>query len=303
MRFLKLKNVSIPDLTDNNEPYANRPIPKQGGIPLHHLCACIGGTGSGKTTSMLKFLKWYDQAKTFDRLIIFSPTASRDGKCKAFLKEKHFFDITYYPEYTDAIMMEEREKMLADLEEWNTFQRTKKAYEKFLRCKDADELTMEDLELLHACDFRKPEWKYKTEQYPCFALLIDDHVGKKGVFNANCKSKLVEVCVEHRHLSLSIYLLSQVFANFCPKQLRGGVINLWILFSTKSDKHMEDIADAVASKIAPDKFVDAWKFATKDDSHSFLLCDYKHSDINKMLRQNYDKLIVFDGADHTLEDV
>ena len=293
MKLVKLKNVVVPTLPDNTPPYASRPIPKQGGIPLHHLCGCIGGTGSGKTTKILEFLLWYDKAGSFDRLIIFSPTLQREPKGKAFLKAKHNFEITYYPEYNDAIMMEERANMLADIQEWNLFVEQKKAYEKFRRVSDVDEMSLDELQVLEQCGFEKPRWKYQRELYPCFALLLDDHVGKAGVFNANCRSKLVEICVEHRHLSLSIYLLSQVFANFIPRQLRGGCINLWMLFSTKSTKHMEDIAEDVAGKISPEQFMAAWRFATKDSPHDCLVVDYKCNEPRFMTRRNFDHLIEF----------
>lgn len=291
MKLVKLKNVNLPTIPDNEPPYATRPIPRQGGIPLHHLCGCIGGTGSGKTTKMLEFLLWYDKAGSFDRLIIFSPTLQREPKGKAFLKAEHNFEITYYAEYTDAIMIEERANMLADIAEWNMFQIQKSAWDKYKKTKDEKSLSMDELSALEQCGFEPPKWKYARELYPTFAMVLDDHVGKKGVFNANCRSKLVEICVEHRHLSLSIYILSQVFANFIPRQLRGGCINLWMLFSTKSDKHMEDIGDDVATKIPPDKFIQAWKFATEKSPHDCLVVDYKCNDINLMLRRNFDHVI------------
>lgn len=296
MRIVNLKNVNIPDLRDNEPPYATRPIPKKA-PPLHHLCGVIGGTGSGKTTTLLKMLLWYDKTITFDRLIIFSPTLSREPKGKAFLNDKHNFQITYYKEYNDALMMEERENMLMDIRDWEKHLLYKEAFEKFKKTEDVEDLTMDELVLLEECDFRPPKWKYKRELYPTFALVLDDHVGKKGCFSATCKSKLVEVCVEHRHLSLSVYLLSQVFSNFIPKQLRGGCINLWILFNTKSEKHMEDIAESVASKIEPERFIQAWKYATKDNQHDFLFVDYKCNDPDFMLRKNFDKLIQFNNAE------
>jgi hypothetical protein len=288
MRVVNLKNVSVPDLADNDPPYALRPIPKKG-MPLHHLAGVIGGTGSGKTTALLKFLMWYDNSKSFDRLIIFSPTLAREPKGQAFLSGKHNFEISYYKEYSDEIMMEERHNMLSDIEAWHKYQAYKRVYARFKR----DAFSDADLEVLMEYDFKPPKWKYKTEHFPTFALVLDDHVGKRGCFNANCKSKLVEVCVEHRHLSLSIYLLSQVFANFIPKQLRGGCINMWMLFGTKSHAHMVDIAENLTSKITSDEFIEAWKFATKDSPHDFLFVDYKANDPNQMLRKNFDKLIQF----------
>lgn len=290
MKVVKLKNVNIPPLADNIEPYASRPIPKQA-IPLHHLCACIGGTGSGKTTKILEFLNWYDKAKTFDRLIIFSPTADKDLKMKSYINADHNFIVTYYEQYTDTIMRDEVEKFEADIEEWRLFQRQKEAYDKYLKCKDVNDLSLDDLEYLYQIDFEKPKWKYGKEQYPCFAMLIDDHVGKRGVFGANCSGYLSQVCVMHRHISLSIYLLSQVFTNFIPKQFRGGVINLWILFDTKSRKHKEDIAEQVANKVEQDTFMKVWDFATKNNKHDCLVVDYKAPSVDFMFRKGFDKLI------------
>jgi hypothetical protein len=296
MQLVKLNKVAIPNLPSNEEPYASRPIPAQG-IPLHHLCACIGGTGSGKTTAMLKFFLWYDKAKTFDRIIIFSPTLSREAKGRKFLEDDHYFDVTYYPQYSDAVMKVERQSMIDDIAEWGRYQKHKEAYEKFKHCKCIDDLTFDELCLLQSTDFEKPTWKYKQEQYPCFALMIDDHVGKAGVFGANCKGFLSELCVEHRHCSLSIYLLSQVFKNFVPRQFRGGIINLWILFSTKSQEHKEEIAQQVANKVDKETFVKLWDFATKDDSHDALVIDYKAPDVKYMFRRNFDRLIELPECD------
>ena len=124
-------------------------------------------------------------------------------------------------------------------------------------------------------------------------MLIDDHVGKRGLFKANCSGYLSEVCVMHRHISLSIYLLSQVFTNFIPKQFRGGIMNLFILFDTKSHKHKESIAEQVANKIDQETFLKIWDFATKDSPHDALVVDYKAPSVEYMFRKGFDKLIRF----------
>lgn len=302
MKLVKLKNVKIPELADNIEPYASRPIPSQG-IPLHHLCACIGGTGSGKTTKILEFLSWYDKAGSFDRLIIFSPTADKDAKMKRFIDDEHNFNITFYPQYTDAIMKQEVENFEADLEEWKLFQKQKQAYQRYIKCKDVNDMSIEDLEYLYLTDFEKPEWKYKKEYYPSFAMVIDDHVGKRGVFGANCKGYLSEVCVLHRHISLSIYMLSQVFTNFIPKGFRGGIINMWVLFNTKSYKHKQEIAAQVANKVDEETFLKIWDYATSQNSHDCLVVDYKCPDVQFMFRKGFDKLIKFDEEKISSDDI
>lgn len=263
MKLVKLKNAVLPNLPDNEEPYASRHIPKQG-IPLHHLGVFLGGTGSGKTMA-LKFLEWYGKAGSFDRLVVFSPTGMKDPKTKRFIQDDHYFDVTYYPKYADDIMREEAHNFEADIQEWEQFKKQKQAYEKYQRCKDVEDLTMEDSQYLHECDFEKPKWKYPKEQWPCFAVLIDDHACSKGVFGTSNKGYLSEFCVGHRHFSTSVYLLSQVFMGFVPKQFRGGIVNLWALFSTKSQHHKEEIAEQVANKV---------------DEKTFIQCGVRHSQRN-----------------------
>ena len=292
MRLVRLKNVQIPSIQDNQELYASRPIPKQG-IPLHHMCTCLGGTGSGKTTAILEFLEWYDQACSFDRLIVFSPTGMKDPKMKRFIQNKHYFDVTYYPLYTDAIMKTEVASFENDIDDWNSHLKKLQSYQKFASSKSTECLTLEELESLYETDFQKPRWKYPKEYYPSFAVLIDDHVGEKGLFGAGqCKGYLSELCVTHRHITLSIYLLSQKFSNFVPKQLRGGVINLWLLFSTKSRKHMEEISAQVANKVTEETFIRVWEYATKAGPHDFLLVDYK-APPERMFRRNLTHLIEY----------
>ena len=290
MKLVKLSNVKIPHIEDNIEPYASRPIPKQG-IPLHHLGAVIGGTGSGKSTKALEFLSWYDKAGSFDRLIIFSPTGMKDPKVKRFIEDKHNFKVTFYPKYDDKIMREEVASFESDIEEWKLYIKRKLAYEKWVKNEDVDVLTLEELEYLNEIDFTKPKWLYPKEYFPCFAILIDDHACCKNVFGANCKGFLSELCVAHRHYSCSIYVLSQIFKSFIPRQFRGGIITLWLLFSTKSQKHKEDIAEQVANKVSEDTFLSVWDFAVKDSNHDCLVVDYKAQNIDTMFRRNFDKLI------------
>lgn len=292
MKLIKLSKVKIPTIPDNIEPYSSRPVPSQG-VPLHHLMAVIGGCGSGKTSRMLEFLAWYDIAGSFDRLIIFSPTGMKDEKVKSFIQAKHNFQITFYPKYSDTIMKDEVANFEGDIEEWKVFEKQKQAYQKYIRCKDINEMSMEDLEYLYLTDFEKPKWKYSKELYPTFAVVIDDHACCKNVFGANCRGFLSELCVAHRHYSCSIYVLSQIFKGFLPKQFRGGIITAWCLFGTKSQSHKEDIAEQVANKIDKESFLKIWDFAVKDSPHDCLFIDYKSHSIDTMFRRNFDKLIKF----------
>jgi GTPase SAR1 family protein len=73
MKLVKLSDISVPEVPNNIPPYQYRKYPKQG-FPLHMRMCIVGGVGAGKTSFLLKFLKWYDKEKAFDRCTFFSPT-------------------------------------------------------------------------------------------------------------------------------------------------------------------------------------------------------------------------------------
>lgn len=98
------------------------------------LCACIGGRGSGKTTpKALSLVKWYDKAKTFDRIIIFSSTLHREPKGQAFLSSKTNADITFYTDYNEADMKNEMNRMEADIAAYRDYKRRLEIWNKYVR--------------------------------------------------------------------------------------------------------------------------------------------------------------------------
>ena len=65
---------------------------------------------------------------------------------------------------------------------------------------------------------------------------------------------------------------------------------------------MWDIADDVASKVSPQEFVKAWKFATSKP-HTPLICDYDTQDDNRRFRMGLDKLIVLSNDEPEVEKI
>jgi len=289
MKLVKLKDITIPELPNNTPPYMMRNFPKQG-FPLHMRMAIIGGVGRGKTSILLKFLKWYDKCKAFDKCVFFSPTLHGENKGDDFLQAKHNFELVHYPHYQDSLMMQEAEYMKTKIEEWKQWQEKKRVWEKFKKCKSIDELDLNDLMMLESMEWQAPKNEFPNG-YPCHVLVLDDLVGAKGVFSANCRGFLTEFILRSRHYSCTVIVLSQVFKNFLPAQLRSGSFDKWVLFGTKS-KHRETIAEEMADKIEVEQFLDIWDFATSDE-HSCLFVDYTAPDIKYMFRKGFDTLIQF----------
>ena len=291
MKLVKLKNVSIPGVPNNIPPYAYRQYPKQG-FPLHFRMCIIGGVGAGKTTFLLKFLKWYDKVKAFDRCVFFSPTLEGENKGEAFIEAKHNFDLEIYKHYNDATLREEATMMKQRIEDWKMWELKKEVWSKFKRIKSTDELDLDELMILESMGFEEPENEFPNG-YPSHILILDDLVGAKGVFSANCRGFLTEFILQSRHHSCSIVILSQVFKNFLPAQLRQGSFDKWVLFSTKS-KHRESIAEEMSDKIEVEKFLAIWDYATSN-THNALVVDYT-APIDFMFRKGLDMLIRFDDA-------
>ena len=290
MKLVKLSNVSIPDLPNNTPTYQSRNYPKQG-FPLHFRMCIIGGVGAGKTTFLLKMLKWYDKVKAFDRCVFFSPTIKGEEKGDAFINAKHHLELEVHNRYNDEKMREEASLMKQRIDDWKLWQRKKEVWAKFLKAKDADELDLDELMILESMEFEAPKNEFPNG-YPSHLLILDDLVGAKGVFSANCRGYLTEFILQSRHHSCSVIILSQVFKNFLPAQLRQGSFDKWVLFSTKS-KHRESIAEEMSDKIEVEKFLEVWDYAT-NNTHDALVVDYT-APLDYMFRRNLEYLIRFDN--------
>jgi hypothetical protein len=298
MKLVKLKNFEIPDVPHNVPEYAERHTPPN--MPrLHMLSAVVGSRNSGKTTTALRMLKMYIKAKSYDKIFWWSPTANREAKIKAFIKEcKDKCEIEIKDTFNEAEFIQLQDWFRSEIDEYRHYKKKLEVWKKFKKCKSTDELTMEDLTLLDEMDWEKPKTDYKNG-FPSWALVWDDEIGNKSIFSPTCKGATSKFWILHRHLSCSVFILSQIVANGIPRQIRGN-ISLWILFSCKSDKLKKDVADELAFKVPPETLLEMWDLATKEPHH-FLMCDYDCPDEEYMFRRNFTDIIVWKnkGVDTT----
>ena len=292
MKIVQLPNCKLPEIADNTPEYLSRPVPN-GMFPLHMLNMTIGGRGSGKSTFALKMIKAYDKCKSFDRIIVFSTTAHREPKMKTFLASKTFAELTHYKGFNVADLKNEMDRMEADIEAYRHYKVRLVVWEKYVAHHyNVDAMDFEELLMLEEMEFEKPRPPNKSGLYPTNLMLLDDLVGCR-VFNANLSGLANNLLISHRHFSCSIFILSQSFTCFVPKQIRANNIGLWVLFQTKCEKTMKDIADDVSSKVAPEMFIKAWKKAC-EKPYTPLICDYDTHDNARRFRQGIDKLIVME---------
>lgn len=292
MKIVQLP-VSLPDLPSNTPEYLSRPVPPHC-FPLHLLSCVIGGRGTGKSTFALRLIKLYDKHKSFDRIILFSTTAHKEQKMKDFLNSKTNAELTHYKTFSVGDLRNEMDKMEADIEAYREYKRRLEVWKKFVAHDyNVDFMQFDEICMLDEMGMEAPKSPNKSGLFPCHLLVFDDMVGTK-VFNANMSGLGNNLLISHRHYSCSVMILSQTFTNFVPKQIRSNNIGLWVLFGTKCEKTMKDIADDVASKVSPEHFIEAWKLATSKP-YTPLLCDYDALEDNKRFRIGLDKLLIMDG--------
>jgi len=241
-------------------------------------------------------IKLYDKSKTFDRIIVFSTTAHKEPKMKAFLASKTFAELTHYKGFNVTDLQNEMERMEADIESYRHYKIRLAVWQKYIdHGYDVDAMSYDELLMLEEMEFEKPRSPNKSGLFPSHLLLFDDLIGCR-VFNANLSGLANNLLISHRHYSASVFILSQSFTCFIPRQIRTNNIGLWILFQCKCDKTMKDIADDVSSKVSPEQFVKAWKKAT-EKPYTPLICDYDTHDPTRRFRQGIDKLIIMECPD------
>ena len=294
MKLVRLKNVSIPDVPNNTPEYTERATPPN--MPrLHMLCAVVGSRNSGKTTTALKMLKMYVKHKTYDKIFWWSPTAKREAKIQAFMKEcEGKCEIEIKDTFNEVEFIQLQDWFRAEIDEYRYYKKKLEVWNKFRKVKSADDMSMEELVMLDEMEWEKPKTEYKNG-FPSWALIWDDEIGNKSVFSPTCKGTTSKFWILHRHLSCSVFILSQIVANGIPRQIRGN-ISLWILFSCKSDKLKKEVAEELAFKVPPEKMLEMWEFATKD-RHDFLMCDYDCPDEEYMFRRNFTDVICWKNCD------
>ena len=212
---------------------------------------------------------------------------------KAFLNSKTFAELSHYKGFKATDLQTEMDRMDADIEAYRHYKLRLEIWNKYVAHHyNVDAMTYEEVLTLDEMDFEKPKPPNKSGLYPCHLVIMDDLVGCR-VFNANMSGLANNLLISHRHYSASVFILSQSFTSFIPKPIRTNNIGLWILFQTKCEKTMKEIADDVSAKVSPATFVKAWKHATSKP-FTPLMCDYDTHDDTRRFRMGLDKLLIME---------
>lgn len=271
---------------------------------LHGVIIACGKRGSGKGVAVMNLLRQYQETGCLDRLFIVTPT---------YYSNKHIFDLVKYDEEdvyhepTKAnleLIMAEVEK---EAEDYEDYIEKLKLYKKYQRYIATGRGTLNDNDIFDLYDtenqtIEPPKHKYNGKK-PVLFVFFDDCQGSE-IFGV--KSKLANYVISHRHrgafkkshgaLGVSMVFAVQSYKSAgggLPRALRGQATQM-ILFRTKDENELKDIAEECSGEVAEETFRQVYKEAV-DEPHSFLFVDFHPKEhFPSMFRKRFDQFLVVD---------
>jgi hypothetical protein len=161
-------------------------------------------------------------------------------------------------------------------------------------------------------DFVKPKHRWNGKK-PRIAVIFDDMLGsliysKPRKINAlSTYSRHLGQLEEGGSIGVSLFFLIQSFkcqTGGLNRVIRNQCTQL-IVFKTKDNKELDDIADSCGGEISKDKFIQVYDYAIETGgAHPFLFIDlHKKPNHPSMFRVCFDKFIIVDDLNQPLGKV
>jgi hypothetical protein len=241
----------------------------------HFLLAAIGRRGQGKSSWVTNFL---EKMKCVDRLIIVSPSAKSNkpllDRLKSMLAPEDIYnnvdDVTILDDLVAKVDQErdDLEKYLEDM----------RRYRKKLKMVGARNPLFDDMRGDE--DAKEPTHRWGG-RIPLMCVWFDDIVGG-GLTLGKGARKMTQLALIHRHMGqfkkggavgLSMIWCAQSYrtsAGGISKAIRNN-LTLLVVFKTKSDQELQEIADEAAGQVDRETFFRIYHAAIQGDHDSLLL--------------------------------
>jgi hypothetical protein len=291
IRECQLQGLDPGELDINRRP--KRPVPK--GYPMVPFMAGVfGNRGAGKTYSICKMIKAYDNTASFDKIVIFSPTLGRDPLLQSLQRGKHY-RLEVYDHFDAAALLKLVTETSKEIDKYDVYLRAKRAWAELEGGKPIDRLTLEQQQALQSYDYRNPtEAGVYPKGSPSILLVFDDLVGDRSVYNFDGSTEVGRFALRHRHYLISILFSVQVSkgGGGIPRQHRNN-LSLAMLFKNKAPKLRREVCEDLCGDIPPEQFEQMWVHAT-EEKHGFLMVDYSAPHPSLMFRKNLDCFLTVD---------
>lgn len=290
--------------TLNNNPIKvnKKPVPQSVNKelpPLFFTGIWIGSKGTGKTYSLVKLLKNYEQYPIFDhnknkldvRIILFCPTFHSSAN-PIFQTLKDLDDDDVVLDYSDDKLLDKLDDIEKEKEDIQKYSEYCTAYKRFEKEHEISRLSPDDLILLYQHNFTHPDDipnkpKHKHQRI-CF-LVFDDLVGNNNAFKRG-NSALNNLVIKHRHLQCNLLFTTQ-YPKAIPPVIRNNM-DLWILFKSASKERVIDqVYPEISSLITEEDFEQMYEHATQDNHDSLTIINHNLANKKDMFRRNWDVVL------------
>jgi hypothetical protein len=298
MKVVDVKNLQIVPPKNESGSYETAPdMPK-----MHQVCVIVGKRAAGKSVAAVNLI----EKLGFDYSIVVSPTMASNKELFSRLKIEHSFEDADDPSTIDQI----KEIVLNEAKDYERYHHEMKEY-KSLMSDIKKGATLDDNMLLKYFenntnginDFVMPKHRWNGRK-PRIAVLFDDMLGSmmyskpRKVNGLATYSRHLGGLEEGGSIGVSLFFLIQSFkcqTGGLNKVIRNQATSM-VIFKTKDDQELKDIAESVGGEISKERFLDVYNEAIGDGSgHPFLFIDlHKKPEQPSMFRRRFDQYILVD---------
>jgi len=298
MKVVDVKNLQIVPPKNESGSYETAPdMPK-----MHQVCVIVGKRAAGKSVAAVNLI----EKLGYDYSIVVSPTMASNKELFSRLKIEHSFEDADDPSTIDQI----KEIVLNEAKDYERYHHEMKEY-KSLMSDIKKGATLDDNMLLKYFenntnginDFVMPKHRWNGRK-PRIAVLFDDMLGSmmyskpRKVNGLATYSRHLGGLEEGGSIGVSLFFLIQSFkcqTGGLNKVIRNQATSM-VIFKTKDDQELKDIAESVGGEISRERFLDVYNEAIGDGSgHPFLFIDlHKKPEQPSMFRRRFDQYILVD---------
>ena len=298
MKVVDVKNLQIVPPKNESGSYETAPdMPK-----MHQVCVIVGKRAAGKSVAAVNLI----EKLGYDYSIVVSPTMASNKELFSRLKIEHSFEDADDPSTIDQI----KEIVLNEAKDYERYHHEMKEY-KSLMSDIKKGATLDDNMLLKYFenntnginDFVMPKHRWNGRK-PRIAVLFDDMLGSmmyskpRKVNGLATYSRHLGGLEEGGSIGVSLFFLIQSFkcqTGGLNKVIRNQATSM-VIFKTKDDQELKDIAESVGGEISKERFLDVYNEAIGDGSgHPFLFIDlHKKPEQPSMFRRRFDQYILVD---------
>ena len=290
----KLKNIDIKTPTLN--PYLIET--DDNFIKLPALVCVNGKRHSGKTLSVVNYIREMKNKQYCDRCLVITPTYA-SNKATWNIADIQEEDV-YEP--SKGVLKQIKKFIQDEKDEWDDYNDRKKQYKEYQKIVNSKNLNLENKDLLKQLLLYQelgfydepPKWKYKQEVPPRLALVIDDSMGTDIMLPSAGLTKFV---IAHRHwgdgLGISVFMLVQSYtagaSQGLSRAIREQTTQLW-LFKIVQENQLKKVFEESDLDINYDKYIQLCN-QVHSVQYNFLIIDFNAKSLDKKYRNGFKDFI------------